>query len=35
MRVDYSWVYTAKKYVKIYKLAIERTRSLSGTKGEH
>ncbi len=35
MRVDYSWVYTAKKYVKIYKLAIERTRTLSGTKGEH
>lgn len=28
MRVDYSWVYTAKKYVKLYKLAIERARIL-------
>lgn len=30
MRVDYSWVYTAKKYVNLYKLAMERARMLPG-----
>ena len=30
MRVDYSWVYTAKKYMDLYKLAIERARIVPG-----